>query len=40
MRLIDQDHFQRKNRLGSVLKSLDNKKAALERRYKRNDRQQ
>ena len=40
MRLIDQDHFQRKNRLASVLKSLDNKKAALERRMKRNLRQQ
>lgn len=40
MRLIDQDHFQRKNRLASVLKSLDNKKAALERRIKRNARQQ
>ena len=40
MRLIDQDHFQRKNRLASVLKSLDNKKAALERRIKRNERQQ
>lgn len=40
MRLIDQDHIQRKNRLASVLKSLDNKKAALERRIKRNTRQQ
>ena len=40
MRLIDQDHVQRKNRLASVLKSLDNKKAALERRIKRNTRQQ
>jgi hypothetical protein len=40
MRLIDQDHVQRKNRLASVLKSLDNKKAALERRIMRNTRQQ
>ena len=40
MRMIDQDHSQRKNRLASVLKSLDNKKAALERRIKRNARQQ
>ena len=40
MRLIDQVHFQRKNRLASVLKSLDNKKAALERRIKRAARQQ
>ena len=32
--------MQRKNRLASVLKSLDNKKAALERRIKRNTRQQ
>lgn len=32
MRLIDQDHNQRKSRLASILKALDNKKAALERR--------
>lgn len=40
MRMIDQDHAQRKNRLASVLKSIDNKKAALERRKKRMERQQ
>lgn len=40
MRLIDQDHIQRKNRLASVLKSLDNKKAAVDRRLKRNERLQ
>ena len=39
-RLIDQDHFQRKSRLASVLKSLYKKKAVLERRTKRNLRQQ
>ena len=38
--MIDQDHIQRKNRLASVLKSLDNKKAAVDRRLKRNERLQ
>ena len=39
MRLIDQDHFQRQKRIGSLSKSIKNKEEALTRRVARVSRQ-
>lgn len=38
MRMIDQDHFTRQKRIGSLSKSIKNKELALERRIERHNR--